>query len=105
MAVPDIRNGDIGTELVVVVVDEDGAVVDISAATTTQILLRKPDGTVVTQTAVLDTTGTDGKMKYTTVLDDLDTNGIWHIQGYVVLSSSLKWHTAVEEFRVRANLG
>lgn len=104
-ATADIRQGDIGTELVVEIVDEDGTVIDVSAATTKTIKLKKPgaDGTVSEKTAVLDTDGTDGKIVYVTIADDLDTAGRWKIQGYVVLGSN-KWHSQEAEFLVKSNL-
>ena len=98
----DIRVGDVGTELVVAVVDEDGVAVDVSSATKT-IYLRKPGGTVLTKTAVNDTTGVDGLMKYVTVAGDLSDSGTWGIQGRVV-SGSNQWSTADSTFVVRKNL-
>jgi hypothetical protein len=84
----EIHVGDVGTALVVEIVewDEDTqayVAVNISAATTLTIYLTRPNGTVLTKTAVLDTSGTDGKMKYTTVSGDLSAAGRWKIQGYV----------------------
>lgn len=101
----DIHVGDVGTELVVTVLDEDGDAVDVSAATTKTILLRKPGpaGGVLSKAAAFDATGADGRIKYTTQAGDLDTPGIWSIQGYVVLASG-RWHTLTGTFRVRANL-
>jgi hypothetical protein len=97
----DIRVGDVGTELVIPVTDEDGVEVDVSAATKT-IYLRKPDGTVLTKTAVNDTTGTDGLMKHVTVSGDLNVAGEWGIQGRVV-SGSNQWSTADSTFVVKKN--
>jgi flavin-dependent dehydrogenase len=98
----DIRVGDAGTELVVVVVDESGAAVDVSSAGKT-IYLRKPDGTVLTKTAVNDTTGTNGKMKYVTQAGDLDRAGEWEIEGKVVVGAN-SWKTAISNFDVGAVL-
>lgn len=100
-----IHYTDIGTELVVAVVDESGVAVDISTATTLTIFLKPPAGAALrTKTGVLDTTGVDGLMKYVTVAGDLDPIGEWVIQGYVVLTSSQKWFTDVSKFVVIGNL-
>lgn len=99
----EIHVGDVGTVFEATVLDEDGAVVDISAATLRQLLFRKADQTVVTQTAVLSGAGTDGKMRYVTVVDDLDVSGLWTVQGYVEMSAG-KWHSDLRTFQVYRNL-
>lgn len=75
-----IHDGDVGTVFTVTMKDEDGVVVDISSFTTRQLLYRKPDGTVDTQTAAFVTDGTDGKITYTTAAGDIDLPGNWRIQ-------------------------
>ena len=93
--VPEIRLGDVNTALGVQVFDLSSSVfdptedcdpepLDISGAGTLEIIFQKPDGTPVTETAVLTTDGTDGKMHYLTVADFLDTVGNWKRQGRVV---------------------
>lgn len=83
--------------------DEDGAIIDTSAASTKQIWFRKPDGSVLTKTAAHYTDGSDGIMQYTATTSDLDAAGKWRIQGYVVIGS-LTIHTDISEFKVFANL-
>ena len=69
---------DVGTEIIL------DTRVDISAATTANILYTKPDGTTGTWVGVVyDTT----KVKYTVVTDDLDVTGDWKLQVSVVLPS------------------
>ncbi len=51
--------------------------VDLSAFTTYQMILQKPDKSEVTKTAVLFTDGTDGIIYYDTVAGDLDQSGTW----------------------------
>jgi hypothetical protein len=103
MPADEIHAGDIGTVLEVTIQD-DTSVIDISAMTLAgSILLEKPDGTVLTKTGVLVTDGTDGKVKYTTVADDLDTAGQWRIQASVTISGST-WKSDVGSFRVYPNL-
>lgn len=99
----EIHVGDTDTALVVRVVDESGAAVDVSAASVRRILLRRPGGTLLTRAAVNDTTGTDGKIRYQTAAADLDVPGQWAVQGYVEVGSA-KFHTAWEWFPVEKNL-
>ena len=102
--VDNIHIGDIGTVFVVTIKDEDETVVDVSSASTQQIIFSKPDGTKVTKTSVFTTDGTDGKIQYTTVdVNDLTTKGKWHLQGKVTLSAGT-WTTNVGHFKVFKNL-
>lgn len=98
----EIHVNDVGTQLVVTVLD-DGAVVDISTATEIYILLRKPDGVTYTKTASLYSDGTDGKMEYTTEADDLNAAGNYKIQGKVVLGGGT-YFTSLGTFKVHCNL-
>jgi hypothetical protein len=83
--------------------DEDGVVVDISGATTKEIIFKDPDGGSATGTASFTTDGVDGKMFVVAEADQLGTAGVWKWQGYVVLATK-PWNTDVHEFRVHANL-
>jgi hypothetical protein len=94
--------GDVGTIFEGTFYD-GGVIVDISAATTKEILFRKPDGTVVTKTGTFSTDGTDGKLRYTTIAGDLDQAGDWRVQGYIVTPTG-SWKSSVETFTVLANL-
>ena len=98
---------DIGTVFRITVYDTDSSgtasVLNISAATTLQIIFRKPNGTSLTKTAAFTTDGADGQMQYTTVDGELDTAGTWNIQSYIV-SSDGSWRTDVGSFKVYENL-
>lgn len=100
----DIHVGDVGTSLVVAVVDEAGDPVDVSAATERTIYLTRPDGTILTRTAVNDTTGVDGLIRYDTVANatlpvDFSQSGNWTIEGFVDLGAA-EWSTAATTFVV-----
>ncbi len=99
MADPEVHVGDIGTKLILEVT-EDGAVFDISAATTMKIRLKDPNDVVVEEDAVFATDGTDGLMQYVTVADDLDVAGVWEIQGYLVTPSGT-WTSSKKQFQVK----
>ncbi len=87
-----IHINDIGTDLQITV-QEGASVVDISAASTLQILLTAPSGAVKTKTATLINTGTDGQMHYTTQSGDIDETGIWSYRGRVTYSASQVYTT------------
>ncbi len=80
------RIRDSGVPLIVEVT-EDGVAVDISAATTTEILLRRPRGGTKREAATFTTDGTDGKVEFTTDATTLDTVGIWEVQARIVTPS------------------
>lgn len=85
-------------------VKEDDVVVDVSTCTTKQMILRKPNGAVLTKTAVFDTDGIDGKLKYLTVSGDLDVAGSWSAQAYVIFPGGFDGRSEVERFWVNSNL-
>lgn len=98
MPEPSFHVGDIGA-VIEYTVTENGAALDISGATTKQLKLLGPGGTVKTRTAAFGTDGTDGVLTYATIAGDLDVKGKWYVQPYLVLPS---WtgHGAVAEFIV-----
>jgi hypothetical protein len=98
-----IHVGDIGTRFTATIVDENDAAVDVSAATTLAMFFKKPDGTTVTKTPAPVTTGADGRVRYTSLANDLDQAGKWQVQGKAVLPDGT-WHTEVHAFMVAANL-
>lgn len=98
----DIYVGDIGT-IFRATVKDGGVAKDISSATKIELTFRKPDGTEATKTATFTTDGSDGKMQYTSVLNDLDQAGRWILQGYLETPAG-KWHTDLYHFLVMENL-
>lgn len=77
--------------------------VDISSATDLQIDFRKADGTILNASATLTNGGTDGKLQYTTVADDLNIAGSWKIQAKVTLPAGT-WKSDIGLFTVHSNL-
>jgi len=102
MAADEIHLNDIGTVFEATIMD-GAVVVDISTATTKQLILRGPNGISKTKSASFTTNGTDGKLRYVTVANDLNVTGQWSWQAYVVLSNGA-WHSDVAEFIVHENL-
>ena len=103
MAIGEIRLNDIGTVIELTIKDQDDSAVDVSGASTKQFVFRKPGGTAVVKTAAFVTDGTDGKLKYTTVTDDLDTAGDWQVQAFVDFGST-EWRSDIKNFMVHPNL-
>lgn len=108
MAAPEIHVADIGTVFRITLLD-DVAIVDVSTATTMQIIFTKPATAtipfeVVVKDAVHSTDGTDGIIQYVSILDDLDTAGDWKIQAFVTMPSGSEHSSDIGAFTVYANL-
>ena len=98
-----IHVGDVGTELVVRVLDEAGRPVDVSAATVLTIKLKPPSGSTVPLTAVPDTTGADGRIKYVSLAGTFALAGAYAVEGYVEVGGA-KFHTEAGTFTVADHL-
>jgi hypothetical protein len=83
---------------------EDDVAVDVAAVTTKQLVLRKPNGSVLTKTATFTTDGTDGKIQYATIAGDLDVSGVWESQARVIFSGGFNGRSEIQKFFVDANL-
>jgi hypothetical protein len=103
MSSGEVHQNDIGTDIVITVKDENGVVVDISTASVLSIIMQKPNNTKVTKTAAKVGTGTDGKMHYVTLINDLDQAGIWTLQAYVEITAG-KWYSDYQSMIVYPNL-
>lgn len=102
MAQNEIHVNDVGTIFRITIKDAATAM-DVSGATTKQIVFRKPDATTETQTAAFYTDGSDGIIQYTSDTGDLDTAGIWKIQAYVITPSG-QWKTDIQTFEIYPNI-
>ncbi len=99
----NIHVGDIGTVFEITIVDDNDAAIDISTATTLQIIFKKPNNRgTLTKTATFTNSGTDGKLEYATISGDLDTAGLWYIQGKVVEATYTN-SSEIDSFLVEAN--
>jgi hypothetical protein len=74
-----IQLGDTGTQLILKV-REGGRRMDLRAATTTRLVLTKPDGNVLVRDASFLTDGADGSLLYVTGPGEIDQAGLWHVQ-------------------------
>lgn len=103
MAAGEIHVGDIGTVIIFTITDQDGAIVDVSTASTKQVFLRRPSGSVLTKTASFTTNGTDGKIQYTTISGDINMAGNWYAQAYVVTAAG-SWKSDSSTIIVYGNI-
>lgn len=98
----EIHKGDIDTKFLVTVQDNEAAI-DISSASTKEIVFKKPDGTIDTHAATFENTGTDGQIYYKTVSGDLDAEGTWTLQAKIIMGDGT-WHSSVKTFSVYETL-
>jgi hypothetical protein len=82
---------------------EDGVVVPIPDAQLMQIVFQKPNGLSFVETGAFLTNGNDGIFCYTALPTDLDTAGVWSIQGFVRTLSG-EWNTRIQKISVFPNL-
>ena len=99
MAANEIHVDDLGTKFIVTVKDGD-SVINVSGATTKNIIFKKPSGTKVTAAASFETDGSDGIISYITTGTELDETGTYKIQAYVVLSAGNEFHSDISTFKV-----
>jgi hypothetical protein len=105
--IEDLHVGDIGTIIRATLQDTNAncvaSALNVSSATTITFTFKKPDGSKITRNGGFTTDGSDGKVQYTTVEDDLDQDGEWRVQLYLVLSSG-SWRSEIGRFKVIDNL-
>ena len=92
--------GDINAVIEMTIKGNDGLAEDISTASTKQIKLTKPAGSNITKNAEFTTNGSDGKLRYTTIANDLNEHGTWGARVYLVLGSGWDGHSSKTLFKV-----
>ena len=103
MSINEIHKNDIGTVFQLTIKDQDNAIVDLSSATTKQILIKSPNKSVAIKTGSFLTDGTDGIITYTIVENDLNVIGIWSIQAKTIFVTGT-WYSDIQEFKVHGNV-
>lgn len=76
---------------------------DISSATDKKIYFESPSGIVSEKNAIFSTNGEDGKIRYVTIVNDLNVAGNWKAQGYVAMSN-FQGKSTIVTFKVNPNL-
>lgn len=83
---------------------QDGTAVDISSYTTKEFFLVDPAGAASTaKTAIFDSDGTDGKLKYTILTTEIPDAGNWNVFARIA-KAGVELTTDPLEFRVKARL-
>jgi len=101
--------GDVNTDFQLLVQDTDvngvNQIVDLSTATSLQIIIQDPDGTETTVTAsVLNAPGTDGYMRYLNQSSALlNQGGIWKYRAKITFSDGGVFQSNNASFEVLAN--
>lgn len=98
------HKNDVGTRLLITVKD-DGEPVDISTAISRQVILKRPDDSIVNRSASVfqDGSATSGVMYYDTILGDFSEAGIYKLQGKLITASGT-YFTDLYTFKVQCNL-
>lgn len=105
MSLAQVHLGNIGTMFLVTMKDQDGTVItDLNLLDEIDFIFQKPDESTVTKSGSLYTDGSDGKLYYTTRINDLDQEGIWILQVKVIYNNGNVYHSDKERFRVFNNL-
>lgn len=81
-----------------------GAPVDISTATTLEMIFARADRSAMVRTAVFTTDGVDGRLNYQFQLGEVQSAGGWRAQARAVLASGAEYKSAVRAFDVLHNL-
>jgi hypothetical protein len=100
---PEIHVGDIGTQFITTVYNQNEVVQDLSGATTKTIRFYSPSNIAKDVSASLYTDGTDGKLVYTLASGDIDESGTWQFQAILIFAGGT-WSTNIEKFIVYGNL-
>lgn len=84
--------------------DEDGTVLDISAAFAIEVFFLDPCGLAITKPATLTDTGVDGFYEYKTLTADLNLDGPWETQGHVEFVVGDHGYTRKQKFTVHRRI-
>lgn len=98
----NVQVGAIGLLIELELIDGYGAL-DISNATVKNILLEKPNNTVLTVSGSFVTDGKDGLLYYSTVSGDLDQDGVYNAQAYLEIPGFIGYSAPIS-FTVYPNL-
>lgn len=99
----EFHKADIGTLIILEVLDQDDAPVSLVGYSGLTLLIEKPSATVVERDADLYTDGTDGKIKYYSTANDFDEVGTFKFQAFVDLPDG-QWHSDIKKKKVLDNL-
>lgn len=100
-----IHVGNVGVAFQTTFVDENGTAIDISGASTKQIIASHPDRvTNVYWPGSFITNGVDGGLQYVTNSSgDLPIGGDWRFQGFAIVGTN-KWTTDITTVTIYSNV-
>lgn len=99
---PEIHVGDVGTQFISTIYNQDSSVLDISPATDITFRIESPTNVSLEFTGSLYTNGEDGKCLWTST-DIFNESGIWKYQVILTFPSGT-WSTNIVPFTVYGNL-
>lgn len=98
----EVHIGDQGTLFVVTLFKEDGTILNVSAATTLQMIFKPPTATHIIKTASMVTDGTDGKIQVV-MGNDFAEAGNWTLQAHVIDGGNENY-SSFSHFTVKENV-
>lgn len=78
-------------------------IADISNATVKNIIIEKPDDSILTKTGIFSTDGKDGLLYCRTITGDIDLPGVYNVQAYIE-SPDFEGYSTPVSFTAYANL-
>jgi len=78
--------------------------IDLTTASTHNLLAKRPDETTTTFTGTLTATPTDGLIEFEPTSNDFDQEGHWEIQAHVILADGTNTRGRVAELQIGPKL-
>lgn len=98
-----IQENAVGANIEYTVLDANGDPKDISTATIKKLIFKKPNGVTLEKTADFTNTGSDGKLKITSIDGDLQPYGIFQVQALLTIGT-FNSRTKTDTFPVERNV-
>jgi len=98
-----IQKNNVGTVFRMTFKDCDGVVIDISSASTKNMIFASPSGVSSTKAGAFTTDGSNGQLDYTSEADFLNEAGTWSVQGHVIIGAQ-NFKSDISTFTVIDNL-
>lgn len=103
-AIPQVHLYNTGTKFLVLLKDQDDAVItDLNLTSTKKFIFTKPDETPLVVDATFESDGTDGYIYFLTTSTTLDQEGQWTLQVKVIYSNGNTYYSNIVRFRVYEN--
>lgn len=100
-----VQHNSIGLVLLVPMLEESGAPLDLTGASQVEVWLEPPNSLAKRRVGIVHGSPTMGVLRYVTVAGDLHALGLWRIQGRALWPSGRDVWAAPQLMRVAENLG